>query len=147
MDRLMDSGATGPLYLRRREIAELVVRAVQDGESRFDRYQLHAFAVMPNHVHLLVTPKVVAARWLAPLKGFTAYQANGFLSSHGQAFWQDESYDHLVRSAAEFDRIRTYIEENPVAAGLVGEAQQYPWSSAASRLKGGCGHDWPPHSY
>jgi REP element-mobilizing transposase RayT len=147
MDRLLDSGATGPLYLRRREIGELVVRAVQDGESRFDRYQLHAFAVMPNHVHLLVTPKVVAARWLAPLKGFTAYQANGFLSSHGQAFWQDESYDHLVRSAAEFDRIRTYIEENPVAAGLVGEAQQYPWSSAASRLKGGCGHDWPPHSY
>ena len=75
----------------------------------------------PNQVHILVTRKVVATRWLAPLKGFTAYRANEFLGSHGQAFWQDESY-----------RIWSYIEENPV--------------SAASRLKGGCGQDCPPHS-
>jgi len=84
MDRLLDRGASGPLYLRRREIAELVVRAVQDGERHLHRYQLHAFVVMPNHVHLLVTPKVVAARWLAPLKGFTAYQANGVLILAGR---------------------------------------------------------------
>jgi hypothetical protein len=76
--------------------------------------------------------------WLAPLKGFTAYRANELLGNHGQAFWQDESYDHLVRSRAEFDRIRAYIEENPVTAGLVVDAQEYPWSSAAGRLKGQC---------
>ena len=92
---------------------------------------------MPNHVHLLVTPKVVAARWLAPLKGFTAHAANELLGAHGRPFWQDESYDHVVRSATEFERIRGYIEENPVTAGLVAEAGQYAWSSAASRLKGG----------
>jgi putative transposase len=82
---------------------------------------------------------------LAPLKGFTAHRANELLGNHGRAFWQDESYDHLVRSEAEFDRIRSYIEENPVRGGLVSEAGEHPWSSAASRLKGGCGHDWPPH--
>ena len=145
MDRLLDRGASGPLYLHRPELADMVVAALHDGERRFHRYQLHAYVVMPNHVHLLVTPKVVATRWLAPLKGFTAYRANELLGSHGQAFWQDESYDHLVRSEAQFDRIRSYIEENPVKAGLVSESQQHPWSSAASRLKGGCGQDWPPH--
>jgi REP element-mobilizing transposase RayT len=132
MDRLLDRGANGPLHLRRPEIAELVVGALQDGDRKFQRYELHAFVVMPNHVHLLVTPKVVASRWLAPLKGFTAYLANERLGSHGQAFWQDESYDHLVRSRASFHRIRAYIEENPVTAGLAVQAQEYPWSSATS---------------
>ena len=59
--------------------------------------QLHA---LPNHVHPLVTPKVVASRWLAPLKGFTAYRANEWLGSHGQVFWQDESYDPCQSSTA-----------------------------------------------
>ena len=130
MDRLLDRGATGPLHLRRREIAEPVVAALRDGERRFHRYELHAFVVMPNHVHLLVTPKVAVPDWLGPLKGFTAYRANEVLGARGHAFWQDESYDHLVRSAASFDRIRAYIEENPVKAGLVVEAGQFPWSSA-----------------
>ena len=76
MDRLPDQGASGPLYLRRPEFADIVVTALLDGEREFHRYQLHAYVVMPNHVRLLVTPKVVATRWLAPLKGFTAYRAN-----------------------------------------------------------------------
>jgi putative DNA methylase len=147
MDRLLDRGATGPLYLQRPELADIVVAALHHGQRRFHRYQLHAYVVMPNHVHLLVTPTVVATRWLAPLKGFTAYRANELLGRHGQAFWQDESYDHLVRSEAQFDRIQSYIEENPVKAGLVAEVQRYLWSSAASRLKGGCGQDWPPHTF
>ena len=141
MDRLLDRGASGPLYLKRPELADLVVAALHDGESRFHRYQLHAYVVMPNHVHVLVTPRVVATRWLAPLKGFTAHQANELLGRSGQAFWQDESYDHLVRSEVEFDRIQYHIEENPVKAGLALEPERYLWSSAASRLKGGCGQD------
>jgi len=144
MDRLLDRGANGPAPPRA-ELAGMVVATLHDGERRFHRYQFHAYVVMPNHVHLLVTPRVAATRWLAPLKGFTSYRANEMLSSHGQAFWQDESYDHLAPSAAQFDRIRSYIEENPVHAGLVCEALQHPWSSAASRLKSGCGQDWPPH--
>jgi REP element-mobilizing transposase RayT len=145
MDRLLDRGSSGPLYLHRPELAGMVVEALHDGEQRFHRYQLHAYVVMPNHVHLLVTPKVVATRWLAPLKGFTAHRANELLGTYGQAFWQDESYDHLVQSESEFDRSRSHIEENPVCGGLVSEACEHPWSSAPSRLKGGCGHDWPPH--
>src|SRR5262249_46542257 len=95
MDRLLDRGDRGPLHLRRPEIAALVIEALKDGDQRFHRYHLHAFVVMPNYVHLLVTPKVVATKWLAPLKGFTAYRANQALRSHGRPFWQDESYDRL----------------------------------------------------
>lgn len=141
MDRLLDRATTGPLYLRQPEIAELVMQCLHDGDRRFHRYQLHAFVVMPNHVHLLVTPRVLATKWLGPLKGFTAFHANQLLGSRGRPFWQDESYDHLVRSDAQFERIRVYIEENPVTAGLVAESGQYPWSSCAGRLKGGCGQD------
>ena len=52
------------------------------------------------------------------------------LALTGRSFWQEESYDHLVRHAGEFEKIRSYIERNPVRAGLVAEANQYRWSSA-----------------
>ena len=129
VDRLLDASATGPLVLRRPEIAEMVVAALWHGERELHRYQLHSFVVMPNHVHLLATPHVLAAKWLGPLKGFTAHQANLLLGTHGP-FWQDESYDHLVRSDTEFERIRAYIEQNPVKAGLAASAEEFAWSSA-----------------
>ena len=72
MDRILDKAATGPRHLAIPEIATCVVAAMRDGDRRFHRYQLHSFVVMPNHVHVLVTPTVVATKWLGPLKGFTA---------------------------------------------------------------------------
>ena len=131
MDRLLDSAASGPFYLRQPEIAELMISALTEGQERFHRYELHTFVVMPNHVHILVTPHVIATRWLGPLKGFTAHEANRLLGTEGSAFWQDESYDLLVRSRDEFASIRNYIEWNPVKAGLAPIPEQFPWSSAA----------------
>jgi putative transposase len=130
MDRILDRSRNGPLFLRQPEIAEMVVGALQDGEHRFKRYELHSYVVMPNHVHLLVTPQVLATRWLGPLKGFTSYRANQILGRQGH-FWQDESYDHVVKSGEEFERIRKYIECNPVTAGLVGAVEEFRWSSAS----------------
>jgi len=130
MDRILDGALRGPAYLRIPEIAALVADALRTGESRFSRYELHSYVVMPNHVHVLLTPHVVAPKWLGPLKGFTAHEANGILGQRGQHFWQDESYDHLVRSDSEFNRIRNYIEQNPVKAGLVTAAEDFRWSSA-----------------
>jgi putative DNA methylase len=86
MDRILDRGSSGPLFLRLPEIAKLVARALVDGDERFHRYQLHAFVVMPNHVHLPVTPGVIASRWLGPLKGFTSHQANELMGAHGRPF-------------------------------------------------------------
>ena len=122
-----------PRFLRQPEIAQLVMAALRDGDRKFHRYQLHAFVVMPNHVHLLVTPSVIATRWLGPLKGLTSYQANELLGTHGRAYWQDKSYDHLVRSDVEFERVRVYIERNPITAGLVTAPERFRWSSASGR--------------
>jgi putative transposase len=129
IDKLLDHVRTGPFFLEQSEIAQMVLEAIRDGDNRFRRYELHAYAVMPNHVHLLVTSRVPNAKWLGPLKGFTGSMANRILERTG-AFWQDESYDHLVRDGEEFSSVRRYIEDNPVAAGLVARAEDFPWSSA-----------------
>jgi hypothetical protein len=65
-----------------------------------------------------------------PLQPWTAKRANNMLGLTGSPFWQEESYDHLVRDQRELERIRLYIEHNPVRAGLVRAASQYRWSSA-----------------
>jgi REP element-mobilizing transposase RayT len=132
MDRILDGAATGPRHLAIPEIATMAVSALWDLERRFERCEMHSFVVMPNHVHALVTPHVEAIEWLAPLKAFTARQANLLLARTGSRFWQEESYDRLVRPGAEFGRVRTYIENKPVSAGLVAEPGQFAWSNVTS---------------
>ncbi len=67
---------------------------------------------------------------LKSLKGCTARQTNRMLGRTGEPFWQRESYDHWVRDEVEWTRIAGYIENNPVRAGVVARAGDYPWSSA-----------------
>ena len=130
LDRLLDEARSGPLYLNQPALADMVVEAIQRNASMLDHYALHAFAVMPNHVHLLLSPSVPLAKLTRSLKGITAKRANEMLALTGRPFWQEESYDHLVRNERAFERIRFYIEHNPVRAGLVKEADRYRWSSA-----------------
>jgi putative transposase len=117
-------------FLRDEQIARLVAAAILEGHHR-SLYELQAWVIMPNHVHLLMLPRGALARITQWLKGSTARAANQALSRQGQPFWQQESYDHWVRTEKEFDRIVRYIEENPVAAGLVKSAEDWAWSSAA----------------
>jgi REP element-mobilizing transposase RayT len=130
MDSLLDRARSGPLYLRRPEVAELMVSALLYGQDCMKYYELHAWVVMANHVHLLLTPFVEMTKITHSLKRFTAREANRILGLTGP-FWQEESYDRLVRNAGEFDRIVRYIECNPVKAGLVLAPADFPWSSAA----------------
>jgi putative transposase len=149
MDRLLDQACTGPRYLSQPAIARLVVEALHYGQASLQHYTLHAFVVMANHFHLLITPQVALPKLLRSLKGITAKRANQILGLTGQAFWQEESYDHWVRDGKEFDRLRAYIEQNPVKAGLVKAPEHYPWSSATKEQAGqgaGCGPGGPPHS-
>ena len=75
------------------------------------------------------------SRFLQTLKGYTAREANRLLGRTGQPFWQAETYDHTVRDDRESDRIKAYIENNPVKAGLVAKAEDYIWSSAARKAE------------
>src|SRR5205814_593617 len=93
-------------------------------------FEVHAFVVMPNHVHLLVTPLADVSRIMQSLKRFTARECNRILGATGSPFWQNESYDRLVRDDAEFQGIVRYIEVNPVKAGLAAVPEEFRWSSA-----------------
>jgi REP element-mobilizing transposase RayT len=131
LDSALDKCTTGPLWLKDPRVAVPIVETIRKGESVLGYFALHAFVVMPNHVHLLITPKISIPRITNGIKGATSHQANSILSREGQHFWQDESFDHWVRSPKEFDKIRAYIENNPVSAGLATAPQDWPWSSCS----------------
>jgi putative transposase len=106
----------------------MVVEAIQHRDTT--DYDLHNYVVMANHVHILITPHKPVSTLMRSLKRFTARQANRILSTTGYSFWQDESYDRLVRDTKEFSRIAHYIEMNPVRAGLVSTPADFQWSGA-----------------
>jgi REP element-mobilizing transposase RayT len=109
-------------------VAEVVAKALCYGE-KMRKYRLHAWVVMPNHVHVLMTPESPFSGIMRWLKWTTARRSNRLLGRRGIAFWQDESYDHWVRSRDEFEKIVAYVEWNPVAAGLEERPERWPWSS------------------
>ena len=133
LDLLLDQGASGPLFMKMPAIADMIVEAIHYNSDQLRHYELSAYAVMPNHVHLLVKPLVTLPKLTKSLKGITAKRANVMLGLTGATFWQEESYDHLVRNDTEFYRIRNYIEENPVRAGLVKASADFRWSSGSTR--------------
>jgi putative transposase len=129
MDRLLDEARCGPAFLRQPAIAQQALAPIEYGAG-IGHCHLHAWVIMPNHVHLLFTPQVSVPKLLGSLKAASAKRANLLLGRTGQPFWQDESYDRLVRNDEEFRRIQRYIENNPVTAGLAVKPEEYAWSSA-----------------
>jgi type I restriction enzyme R subunit/putative DNA methylase len=117
------------MYLRQPRIAQIVVDSIHKGVE-LAHFELGAYVVMANHVHLLIWPRIAPERLMKSLKGSSAREANRVLGRIGEPFWQKESYDHWVRDHWEFEKIRAYIENNPVNAGLVRTADEFPWSSA-----------------
>lgn len=107
----------GACVLRQPALARIVADALHHFEG--DRYTLGDFVVMPNHVHLLVggMARDSMLKQVESWKKWTALQINRALGRIGR-FWQDESFDHLVRSPAAFDKFRIYIAENPFKAKL-----------------------------
>jgi REP-associated tyrosine transposase len=129
-DRVLDQAQTGPLWLKDSRVAECVLSQLSDSQQR-KLFLLRAYAIMANHVHVLLAPIAPLGLITQQIKGATARQANLILGRTGSHFWQDESFDHWVRDPGEYQKIRAYIERNPVAAGLVGKPEDWPWSSAS----------------
>ena len=132
-DKSLDRCDSGPVWLKNPRVARCVVEKLQRGASELNHFDLHAYVVMANHIHVLLTPKTEVRKLMNALKGATARAANEVLGRTGKRFWQDESFDRWVRSPAEFSRIKSYIERNPVSAGLVEQPEDWPWSSAHPR--------------
>jgi REP element-mobilizing transposase RayT len=129
-DGILDQARSEPLWLREPAIAGSVEDALRKGARELKLFSLHAFVIMANHVHILLEPAAPLARITKGIKAAAARDANRILRRTGRPFWQGESFDHWVRGPAEFERIRAYIQQNPVKAGLVSKPQDWPWSSA-----------------
>ena len=129
-DATLDRAESGPLWLKDPRIAALVVNAIETGSAKLGHFDLHAYVIMANHVHILLTPKIEVPKITGSLKGVTARAANLILRRTGHPFWQDESFDHWIRDDRDFTKTLNYIEHNPVAAGFVATPQDWPWSSA-----------------
>jgi len=117
-DRLqnwLDAGH-GSCQLAEKEAKELVENALKKCDG--GRYKLHEFVVMPNHVHVLVSPLAdnLLSDILHSWKSYTASELNRRRGAKG-AVWQKESFDHIVRSAEQMARIRKYIQDNPGQSG------------------------------
>ena len=110
----LDAGH-GDCWLRQPQLSGIVETALQHFAGL--RYQLGAYVVMPNHVHVLVTPlgEHDLSDILHSWKSFTAHQINRAVGRSGQ-LWQDESFDHVVRNAGTLAAFEEYIRRNPTAA-------------------------------
>ena len=128
-DDYLGSHLERPQWLKDPRIARLVADAIESGDKCL--YTLFGYCIMANHVHMIIRP-LDSDRPLCPilqlLKKNTALKANKVIGRSGQ-FWQHESYDHIVRNAAELERIMKYVWNNPVKAGLVSDASHWPWTS------------------
>jgi REP-associated tyrosine transposase len=107
----------GACVLRRGEFARIVADSLVhfDGE----RYVLTDYVVMPKHMHLLAAfaDEEAMLRQCESWKRFTALGINRALGRKGR-FWQQDAFDHLVRSVEEFEHYRNYIADNPIRARL-----------------------------
>jgi len=105
----------------------VALQHLKDGDGRF--YTLFAAVVMPDHAHLLLRPQsgYSLPRIMKGTKGVSGYKINRLRKRRGM-FWQDESFDRIVRDADEFEQKLNYIAQNPFRAGLCEEDEEYPWS-------------------
>jgi putative transposase len=127
-DKLLDTAGQGPRWLQNAVVAKVVSDAIHYRDGR--EYELLAYCIMPNHVHLVITlgrNDISLYKVLQSLKRFTAREANKILS-RGGAFWQHESYDHVVRDGKELLRVIAYVVRNPEKAGLVDTREAWRWS-------------------
>ena len=105
---------------------------VHDHEKK---YNLRVAVVMPDHAHMILTPLLdqvgqrifPLSEIMKAIKGASSHAINQRLGSH-EAIWQEESFDHVLRSSESLDAKMDYILQNPVRAGLVRIAGEYPWS-------------------
>lgn len=152
-ESVTDKAVDGPMWLGRPEIRDMITEKLIDGDE--DKYRLDAHSIMSNHVHVVLKPHLsdhglseiadsrgaayrttgsTLSQIMQGIKGSTARSANNILDRSG-SFWETESYDHVVRSEAEFYRVVGYTLNNPVKAGLVKNWRDWPGNYLASRLQ------------
>jgi putative transposase len=120
--------------------ARLLIDVLLDYRDQ-GKYLLHEFVVMPDHVHLLLTPatEISVERAVQFIKG-------GFSSRLRKVektrVWQESFTNHRIRDAEDYARHREYIRLNPLRADLIRGAGEYPFSSTQSEFRLDAGPQW-----
>ncbi|MFB9295036.1 transposase [Persicitalea jodogahamensis] len=130
-DEYLDSNSSEPQWLMKPEIASIIIESLHLWNEK--SYSLVAYCIMPNHFHMVIDTSD-EAKYTKPLyaimhtlKSYTAKKANKALDRVG-TFWQEESYDHVIRDSRELKNTVVYTLENPVKAGLVDAWENFPFS-------------------
>ncbi|HHI87753.1 MAG TPA: hypothetical protein ENK03_02305 [Candidatus Cloacimonetes bacterium] len=130
-DDFLDKYSKSPMWLSNDEVASEVAHSIQFQNNKI--YDLYAYCIMPNHVHLIIQPlkrKVgeyySLSKIMYSLKRFTANSCNKILKRTGQ-FWHHENYDHYIRDEKDYTYQMNYIIQNPVKAGLVNNSTNWKY--------------------
>jgi len=116
-------------------MAQLLVDVLVENQRK-SRFLLHEFVIMPNHVHLLLTPapEIPLEKALQYIKGGFSFRAKREV--HGVfEIWQPSFVNHRIRDGRDYEHHRIYIWDNPVRAGLSDRAERFAWSSAARAIE------------
>jgi len=133
LDAYIDAGH-GCCILRDPKMAKMIEASLLSFDGQ--RYHLLAWAVTPNHVHVLVQPSTEwsIAKIVGSRKRFTAVKICEQLEATGQSrggrVWHREYWDRYIRDGAHLAQAIEYIHQNPVKAGLCQRAEEWQWSSA-----------------
>jgi putative transposase len=140
-ESILDNPKSGPVWLKKRKIAEIVMEALHHRDSIF--YNLHAYCIMSNHVHMVFEHIPDSNREpsnhpisdiLRDLKKYTARKSNIIINRSGK-FWHVESYDHVIRNDDELENQIAYVLHNPVKAGLVLNWEAWPYTYCKEEFK------------
>jgi REP element-mobilizing transposase RayT len=130
LEEWLDRGH-GKCWLRQSEVAATVENVILEGAGK--DFQLEAWVIMPNHLHIVVHVwEVPLARLVSIWKGKSARLANAELRRSG-AFWQEDYFDTLIGNEEHLRRAVHYTEANPARAAFVRDPREWRWGSARKR--------------
>eukprot|EP01136_Pigoraptor_vietnamica_P033775 Opistho-1_new@96982 len=132
-DKFYDAYQGGNHYLKNDNFAQIVANSLHFWDNK--KVELYAYCIMSNHVHLVVRlydeteidSPFYLEDFMHSIKRFSGFECNKILEKHSP-FWQEESYDRLVRDREELHRILNYVLNNPVKAGLCKAKKDWKWS-------------------
>lgn len=116
-------------HLAESNVASRVLYVMKECAAR-RAFTLHAFCIMPDHVHFLAEGTRPSSNLLELVRIFKLRTAFEYRKSHGRRLWEMSYYDHVLRSSDVLEDIACYIWLNPVRKGLCPTAQAYPYSGS-----------------
>jgi len=128
VEKYEDAGY-GQCFMGDDRFAGLMKEALLYNDNK--RYDLICWCIMPNHVHVLISPfeEVSMSKIMFDWKSYTTHTFNKLLGRIGK-IWMNEYFDRYIRDIDHFNKVVDYIENNPVKAGIVTAPSDYKWSSA-----------------